>query len=286
MPLDPQQLIAFPFKDRQHRYDSQHTILYALAVGMGTDPVDSDQLRFVYERSLTALPTMATTLAPPIPWLHLPETSLSWRHVMNGGQTVVLHRPIPPAAKVHARTFIEEIVDQGRERGAIIYLSRTICEIGSEKPIATIEQTLICRADGGFAPMPGKARPVHALPNRDPDVSVRHTTLPQQALLYRLCGDLNPLHAIPKVAISAGFERPVLHGMCTFGIAGHALLKSVANYCVEDVRSIRARFSAPVFPGDTITTSVWDEGNGRFSFACHVDARKAKVLDNGVFEVG
>jgi acyl dehydratase len=176
---------------------------------------------------------------------------------------------------------MEEVVDKGEGKGALLYMSRKVHDQFSGEPVFTTTQTLFCRADGGFSGSVNQARPVHALPNRDPDKTVELPTISQAALIYRLSGDTNPIHIDPHAAKTAGFPRPILHGLCSFGVAGHALLRAVANYRPESLRSINLRFSAPVFPGETICTEIWEEGSSRFSFRCRVKERNIVVINNG-----
>jgi acyl dehydratase len=150
--------------------------------------------------------------------------------------------------------------------------------------IATATQTTFCRGDGGFGGPPREAPPVHAIPERPPDHVCDLTTRPETALIYRLSGDPNPLHVDPAVAKAAGFPRPILHGLATFGIAGHAILKTVCGYDPARLTAIAGRFSAPVFPGDTIRTELWRDG-AVVSFRARVVERDVVALNNGRAEV-
>lgn len=281
MPLNREALLGLPFDERSHRYEARDTILYALSVGMGSDPQDERELRFVFERDLVTMPTMATILASPAPWLHHAEAGLTWRKVLNGEQSVTLHRPLAPTGDVLAQTTIEQIVDKGPDGGAIIYLARVIREVSSSEPVATVRQTLLCRADGGFSGQIESARPRRQMPLRRPDRTADLATLPQQALLYRLNGDLNPLHADPAMSRKLGYIAPILHGQCTLGIAARALLQTSFDYRATNLRSIGARFSAPVYPGETIRFEFWEEEDGETRFIGKVLARDAVVLADG-----
>ena len=145
--------------------------------------------------------------------------------------------------------------------------------------MATLPNTTFCRGDGGIGAPTGPTPPVHELPTREPDVSITLDTLPQAALIYRLSGDDNPLHADPKVARAAKFDRPILHGLCTFGVAGHALVKAL-DYNASRIASMHARFTAPVYPGESLTTDIWRDGT-LWSFRTRVAARDLVVLGNG-----
>ena len=286
MAIDYDALMEFPFEDREQSYTEKDAILYALGVGLSADPLDAQQLRFTYEDGLRALPTMATVLAFPKPWVHTPASGVTRSKLLHGEQGLTLHRPLPASGRVYGRTAMDAIVDKGPDRGALLYMSRQIFDATTDTLVATSTQTLFCRADGGFGGPSGPARQPYAPPARTPDEACDLPTAPQAALIYRLSGDVNPLHADPKVAQSAGFERPILHGLCVFGIAGHALLRTMCDYAPERLKRIEARFSKPTFPGETIRTLMWREADGRVGFQCRVVERDAIVLDNGVAEIG
>ncbi len=285
MAIDYQRLKNWPFPEIEHSYRARDTMLYALGLGYGADPMDRDQLRFVYEEGLKALPTMAVVLAGPGAWSTNPETGINWKMVLHGEQGVVLHRPLPPAGTVVARTVIDEIIDKGAGRGALIYSHRDIRNKETGELLASLASTSFLRGDGGFGGPSGPTKPVHALPERAPDLVVDIATLPQTALIYRLSGDYNPLHADPEIAKAVGFPRPILHGLCTFGIAGHALLRAVCGYDPARLKGMQVRFSAPVFPAETIRTEIWREGRGRFGFRCKAVERDVIAINNGLAEV-
>jgi acyl dehydratase len=284
MAINYDRLKNWPFTDVEHGYRAKDTILYALGVGFGADPIDRDQLRFVYEDGLKALPTMATVLAYPGQFAKHPESGIDWKRVVHGEQSVVIHQPLPAAGTVVGRTVIEEIVDKGAGKGALLYSRRDVRDKETGELLASLRSTSFLRGDGGFGGPSGPTRPVHALPEHAPDIVCDIATLPQAALIYRLSGDYNPLHADPEVATAAGFPRPILHGLCTFGVAGHALLRTLCGYDPTRLRRIEARFSAPVFPGETVRTEIWREGQGRAGFRCRVAARDAIVINNGLAE--
>ena len=286
MPLDYQRLKNWPFADIEHSYGAKDTILYALGLGFGADPMDRAQLRFVYEEELKALPTMATVLAYPGQWAKNPETGIDWKQVVHGEQSVVIHKPLAAAGTVVGRTVIEEIVDKGPGRGALVYSRRDISDKETGALLASLRSTSFLRGNGGFGGPSGPTNPVHALPERAPDLVCDIATLPQAALIYRLSGDYNPLHADPEIATVAGFPRPILHGLCTFGVAGHALLRTLCSYDPARLRHMDGRFSAPVYPGETVRTEIWRDGMGRAGFRCRVLGRDAVVINNGLAEFG
>jgi acyl dehydratase len=227
---------------------------------------------------------MATVLAYPGQWAKNPETGIDWKQVVHGEQRLLLHKPLPAAATVVGRTAIEDIIDKGAGKGAIMYSERAILEKTNGERIATIEQTTVCRGDGGFGGPPREQRPPHPIPDRAPDTVCDLPTRPEMALIYRLSGDPNPLHIDPQIARAAGFQRPILHGLGTFGVAGHAILKCLCGYDPSRLTAMAARFSAPVFPSETIRTELWRDGNV-VSFRSRVIERDVVALNNGRAEV-
>ncbi len=206
-------LKSWPFADVEHAYTARETMLYALGLGCGSDPTDPDDLRFVYEEGLCALPTMAVVLGGPGFWLRNEKTGVDWRRILHGEQGLTLHRPLPSAGTVIGRTRIKDIIDKGAGKGALMFSERLILDKASGEPIATLASTTFMRGDGGFGGPAGPAPDPHPLPPRAPDAALDTATLPQAALIYRLSGDMNPLHADPKIAVAAGFPRPILHGL-------------------------------------------------------------------------
>ena len=168
-----------------------------------------------------------------------------------------------PEGTVVGRSRIVDVIDKGAGKGALIYSERRIVDRASGRLLATINQTTFCRADGGFGGEKREAPAPHVLPERAPDLSCDLATRPEMALIYRLSGDVNPLHAEPAFAREAGYPRPILHGLATFGVAGHALLKTVCGYDPARLTAMAGRFSAPVYPGETIRTEIWRDGDCR-----------------------
>jgi acyl dehydratase len=209
-----------------------------------------------------------------------PALGIDERLVVAGDLKVTLHRPLAAQATLVSRPRVKEVIDKGRGNAAIIQNTREL--VGEDgKPVATVDSSTFARKHGGFG---GKVRetPVpHAVPESAPELICDLATPPNLALLYRLNGDENPLHADPQRAKAAGFDRPILHGAASFGIAARAILRTCADYRPERLKSIEARFSRPVFPGDTIRTEIWREGE-RVSFKCRVVSRNDIVLSNGL----
>ena len=282
MAIDYDKLMAWPFGQVEQSYTAKDSILYALGLGLGADPLDSDQLRYTFEEAdgFAALPTMAVVLAGPGFWARDPNSGIAWQKVLHGEQEIELHGPVPAAATVVGKTRITKIIDKGADKGALLYLERVLTDKATGAKIATLNSTTFARGDGGFDGPSGPTRPVHSLPKRDPDSHCDLPVLPQAALIYRLSGDPNPLHADPAVAAAAGFKAPILHGLCTLGVAGHAILKTQCGYDPARFKSLALRFSSPVYPGETIRTEMWRDGD-IVSFRARVVERDAVVLNNG-----
>jgi acyl dehydratase len=284
MAIDYDKLLAIRIPEVEHSYAPKDCMLYALGVGLGCDPVDEGQLQFVYEKNLKVLPTMAAVIGYPGYWVRDLDTGIDWVRVVAGEFAITLHRPLAPCGVVIGRTRVIDIIDKGAGRGAVLYVERTTDDKATGERIATIRQTVFCRADGGFGGPPRQQPAPHPIPERAPDVVCDLPTRPEMALIYRLSADPNPLHAEPAVAKAAGFPRPILHGLATYGVAGHALIRSLAGYDPARLTAIAARFSAPVFPGETIRTEMWRDG-GVVSFRARVVERDVVAINNGRAEI-
>jgi acyl dehydratase len=277
-------LLALKIPEVEQTYGPKDAILYALGLGFGQNPVDEDELPFVYEENLKILPTFAVVLGWPGFWPRDLDSGIDWVKLVAGEQGLVLHRPLAPSGSIVSRTRVTEIIDKGPGKGALVYSERVILDKMSGDKIATIIQTSFCRGDGGFGGPPRDAPLVHSIPERAPDIVCDFLTRPESALIYRLSGDPNPLHVDPAIAKAAGFPRPILHGLATFGIAARSILKSFSGYDPAKLTAIAARYSAPVFPGDSIRTELWHDGNV-VSFRARVVERDAIVLNNGRAEI-
>lgn len=284
--IDFHRLKAWRFDEVVQRYDVDDTMRYALALGLGGNPTDTNQLQFVNDvpEAPLALPTMAVVLGFPGSWMQDPGTGIDFSQIVHGEERVVWHRTLPSSGTVRARHRVTRIVDKGPGRGATVTYDKTLHDADSDALLATVTHTTFARGDGGFATeeVPGDPPPSPPvpMPAGEPDAIVDISTLPQQALLYRLCGDRNPLHSDPATARAAGFERPILHGLCTWGIAAHALLAQCADSDPSRLRSLFARFSAPVFPGETLRLELTRDG-ANVRFRVRVPARDRVVLDHG-----
>ena len=282
MAIDYDKIKNWPFPPVEQTYGEKDTILYALGLGFGSDPLDENQLRFVFEEApgFAAAPTMAAVLAGPGFWVRDPDSGIDWKRILHGEQEIELHAPVPTAATVTGETRVIEIIDKGADKGALIYLERTLTDKATGARLATLRSTTFARGDGGFAGPTGPTRPVHDLPKRQPDLHRDIEVARQAALIYRLSGDPNPLHASPEVAAAAGFKAPILHGLCTLGVAGRAILETCCEYDPARFKSLALRFSSPVYPGETIRTEMWRDGE-TVSFRARVPERDVIVLNNG-----
>ena len=267
---------SFAWRDRE-------TMLYALGIGMGSDPLNMDELPFVYENNLKAVPTLATVVA----WGAGPmgKTGINYLMVVHVEQSVTFHKPMPTEAQIIADSRIAGAYDKGPGKGAVIYTETVIKDAKTGEAIATLLGSTFARGDGGFGgPSDGAPTP-HEVPTRAPDQSIDIPTRPDQALIYRLSGDRNPLHSDPAIATAAGFPRPILHGLCTYGITCRAVLQTYADYDPAKIKSHAVRFSSPVYPGETITVDMWKDGD-TVSFEARVKARDVTVIKNGKTVLG
>lgn len=276
--IDYETLRHFPIPSVTHHLTKRDAAFYALSIGLGQDPLDPRHLRFVdYTKALETLPSMATVLAHPGFWLADPATGVDATRVVLGEQRIDIRMPLPSEGDVIGRTRVTEVVDKGPGKNALLYSEKEIIEVRSGKTVAVTTATTVLRGQGGFGGPTAPEPTVHALPQRSPDVSIDAVTRPEQALYYRMNGDDNPLHADPEVAARAGFPRPILHGLCTFGIVCHALIHALAQCDPGALSQVAARFSQPVFPGETIRTEIWDDG----SFRARALERDVIVVSNG-----
>ncbi len=278
--LDIERLLAYRVPEYHERYDMRDTILYALGVGAGLSPT-VDELNFLYERDLKALPTMALVLGTPGFWAMDPKAGLDWPQILHGEESMVLHRPIEAEGELIGKTWVEDIADKGPGKPVMIRSRRALSTL-SGLLVAEMSELWVLRGAGGFGGerhLPGE--PLPAVPDRPADCVIELPTALNQALIYRLSGDRNPLHADPKLAKNVGFDRPILHGLGTMGFLGRALIHMCADGDPHRMRSMRQRFTAPVVPGDVIATEIWDEGDGSARFRATVPARGVVVADCG-----
>lgn len=281
MPINYPEVLDMKRSGMEFSWDDQKTMLYALGIGMGSDPMDEGELPFVYEKDLLAVPSMASIVA----WGAGPgRMDINRAMVVDGERNITFHKPLPAKASITAESRVLGVFDKGKDKGAVIMNETTLFEKESGDKLATLVGSTFARGDGGFGgPSEGQPEP-HQVPDRAPDLSLDFPTLPNQALLYRLSGDRNPLHSDPAFAKRVGFPRPILHGLCTYGITCRAVLQSYAEYDPSKFKSHGARFSSPVFPGETITVDLWKDGS-IVSFEARVKDRGVTVIKSGRTEL-
>lgn len=278
MPIFLETLMAQQAKDTPFAWAERDTVLYALAVCMGRDPFDEKELDYCYERRgrLRAVPSQAVTLAR-----HnlIYEIGLDVPKMLHGAQLLTLHRPLPPAAEILADHRVVHVFDKGAAKGIMIETeSRMRLQDGT--PLFDLYNLYYARGDGGMGSSGGQQRAPYAIPQRAPDLVRSTQTEPRQALLYRLTGDRNVIHADPVIARQMGFQGPVLHGSCTLGIACREVLAGVCDYDSTRIRTFGTRFTSVVYPGDRIETDIWVDGD-IVSFRCRVPDRNVVALDQG-----
>jgi len=279
MPLNYEKLIATRIDDIVRVYSDLETMLYAQSIGFGRDPLDRKELPYVYEQgnALLTVPTLASTIVPD---MFPPNLGWDYGQVLHVEQRLQLYRPMPPSAELRLDKRVVDVFDLGPRRGAL-FLFEVEGRLARDGTVLfTVGATVLARGDGGFGGPAGTGPAPHRAPRREPDLSCDTPTRVDQALLFRLNGDRNPLHADPEAARAAGFEVPILHGLCTYGIACRAILQTICDFDHTLIEGFDARFSLPVLPGDTITTDMWQDGN-IVSFQCSVKERDSVVLRNG-----
>ncbi|MDR3468109.1 MAG: MaoC/PaaZ C-terminal domain-containing protein [Xanthobacteraceae bacterium] len=286
MAIEYPKVLSLKREGDPYSWTDRDVMLYALGIGMGADPMDERELAYVNEgcfhpRPLKVVPTFASVAA----WGAGPgDIGINRLLVVDGERDITFHKPMPVSAKITADSRVVAAYDKGKDKGAVI-TRETVLRVEGGEPLATLISSAFARGDGGFGgPSEGQPAP-HQVPARAPDRSVEITTRPDQALLYRLCGDRNPLHSDPEFARQAGFPRPILHGMCTYGLTCRAVLQTYADYDAAAFRRHAVRFSAPVYPGETVTVDLWKDG-GVVSFEARVKARGVTVIKNGMTVLG
>lgn len=287
--IDYHGLKNWPFGTLCQHYDQRDVMLYALGCGLGADPLDARQLDFVYEKNLKVMPSMAAVLGTPGSWWRLPGTGVTWQRVLHAEQDVQFYAPLPTAATVIGLNQVTHLHDRGEGKGVLAGLVRDIrAEDGSL--IARAKRVEVLRDDGGFAARGGPnddAPPrLESLPQHcgHPDIEISLPTVAQAALIYRLSGDPNPLHSDPEVARAAGFARPIFHGLGSFGMAAHAILRTCCDYAPEVLTRLALRFTAVVYPGETLRFHIWRRDAQSVRFRAWAEERELMVLDKGLAE--
>jgi acyl dehydratase len=279
MALNYEHLMSLKRAGDRFKYGDRETMLYALGIGMGANPLDRNELPYVFEQpALKTVPSMATVLTR-VPLLK--DCGYDYTKVVHGEQLLTLHRPLPPEGELVADARVTAAYDKGPGKGAVIYTETAVRSAADGKPMFTLASSTFARGDGGFGGPAGPGPQPHAIPGRNPDATATLPTRQDQALLYRLNGDRNPLHSDPDLARRVGFRAPILHGLCTYGVACRAVLQTVAAYDHTMIFGFDVRFSAPVYPGEAIATDMWIDGKV-VSFRCRIPEREnVVVINNG-----
>ncbi|MFF0706837.1 MaoC/PaaZ C-terminal domain-containing protein [Gordonia sputi] len=284
MPIDPAVAVGAELPEVTFSWTASDVALYHLAVGAARDPLDVDGLRYVDDAAPKVLPTFATVAATfhatQAPTVSFPGIDIDLAKVVHGSQQITAHRPLPPEGKATTRKRIVEVQDKG-SAAVIISEGVTVDETG--EPLWTERSSIFAKGEGGFGGERGASSKV-AYPDRAPDVTLQVPTLPNQALLYRLCGDRNPLHSDPAFAAAAGFPRPILHGLCTYGSVCRAVVDELLGGDVIAVAEFSATFAGVVFPGETLDVAVWDEADRLLVTASVIDRENAPALANVVVD--
>lgn len=259
MPIDRDKALAHEFAPGEGGYKKDDAILYALGVGAGVPATDPSELEYTYEKNLKVLPSFTTVAKSGASGNFFGVDGLEFNRAMmlHGEQEVEIHKPLPPETKLRGQTKIADIYDKGK---AALLLLETAVTDGDGDPLYTNRMSLFLRGEGGFGGPKGPDVS-NAKPDRAPDGVVESTTLPQQALLYRLNGDKNPLHCDPDFAAKGGFDTPIIHGLCSYGIVCKAIVDGVLGGDPTKVAKYSARFRGVAFPGETYLTSYWREGD-------------------------
>jgi acyl dehydratase len=280
--LDHDGLLSRPADENLQSYGAAETILYHLGIGFGAAAAaDASQLRYVLERDLTVFPTMAAVLGVEHGLYQKADYGIDFAGILHGEEALEMLHPIPPVGQVRGRGKVEGIWDLGPQKGAVMTVSKSLQDARTGTLLAVCRSTMVLRRNGGFGgSASGAPRPV-PVPERDPDGMFDIATRPEQALIYRLSGDRNPLHAEPHVAAQAGFPAPILHGLCSFAIAARALVAAEAGGDADRLKNFSVRFSKPAFPGETIRLSFWRLGQGAYALNASSVERNVVLLSGG-----
>jgi acyl dehydratase len=284
MPIDPDKARGARLPDGHASYTKDQVILYHLGLGAGVPATDPKELEYTYEKNLKVLPSFAVipSFGSMVGIGNVPGLQFNWAMLLHGEQEVRIHRPLPPEAKIATSAHIPEIYDKGK--AALVILETEAKDEATGQPLWTNRYSMFIRGEGGFG---GDSGPKvgNAAPERAPDGVIERKTLPQQALIYRLSGDKNPLHADPEFAKLGGFDTPIIHGLCSYGIACKAIVDEVLGGDVSKVARYQARFAGVAFPGETYRIKYWKDGAKRILLEAESVERNAKIISNAVIEL-
>ena len=280
MAISLDQILGIRSDNVHFAYRERESLLYSLSIGLGENPLDERELQFVTEgdQRPRTVATMATVLTQ---FAALRTSGIDYAQILHAEQRLTLHRPLPPSADLIANYAVTGVADKGSQKGILVYTETCARTASDNLPLFTAGATIMARNDGGIGSGGLSSPAVHLIPNRAPDRTIVIGTRANQALLYRLNGDRNPWHSSPTAAALAGFRQPILHGLCTYGIACRAVLANVCEYDHTRIGRFDARFSSPVFPGESIAADIWVDGD-TISFRCRVPERDVVALNHGV----
>jgi acyl dehydratase len=279
--IQADKLLALELPEKTVRYTRRDAMIYSIGIGLGQDPLDRRTLPFCFDKGLKAFPTMATVIAWDETWVG--HSGLDFLKVLHGEQRIRWHRPLPPEGEITYKVRVTDIFDKGAGKGAVLVIHWDI-KLSSGEPLCSLDSVVFARGDGGFGGKTGNPPPLSPTPEGAPDFVVDLATRPEAALLYRQSGDPNPLHCDPDIARAAGFPQPILHGLNFYGVAAHAVMRTMGDYEPARLKSFAARFAAPVFPGETIRTEIWKTTAGA-QFRSRVVERDIVVLSHGNAEI-
>ncbi len=282
MPIDPSQALGFETGTSEYSYTKDDVILYHLGIGAGVPATDPNELEYTYEKELKVLPSFGVipTFGSMGSLGAVPGLEFNFAMLLHGEQDIIVHQPIPSEATITNSGKVAEIWDKGK---AALLVMQVDTKDDAGKPLFTNRFSLFLRGEGGFG---GESGPKvgNEAPDREPDGVIEQATLDQQALLYRLSGDKNPLHADPEFAKMAGFDRPIIHGLCSYGVVCKAIVDHVLGGDVSQVARYQARFAGVGFPGETYKVSYWKEGD-RILIAAHSKERETPIITNAAITV-
>jgi len=282
MPIDPSKALGAKTGEGTSEWTRDQVILYHLGVGAGDPPTDASELEYTYEKNLKVLPSFG--VIPVFGSMGglgaIPGLEFNFAMLLHGEQDLEIHQPIPPEAKVTNRGELKEIWDKGK---AALVVLEIVTSDESGAPLFTNRFSLFLRGEGGFGGEPGP-KAGNKPPERDPDGVIDVPTLPQQALIYRLSGDKNPLHADPEFAKMGGFDKPIIHGLCSYGVVCKAIVDNVLGGDTAKVARWQARFAGVGFPGETYQVEYWQEGD-QIVVRASSKERGAPIITNAAITV-
>lgn len=280
MPLNASALFDLDIPDIEQTVTAQDAILYALSLGLPFEEAGHDELAYVFEKSLVVFPTIPVVLGRPDAWMTAPEIGVTRSKIVHGAQRLAVRKRVVAGQAVTSTNRVTEVLDMGVDKGGVIIFERMLMDSASREVLAISESTIFCRADGGFGGERTPTHPYAPVPAGPADVVLTVPTDRRAAMLYRLNGDYNPLHIDPDHAQAAGFDRPILHGLCTYGVAAAALRRLAGVSVDAPLSAFEARFSRPIFPGRSVSIEAW-KGASDWRFRARDVESGAVVLDMG-----